>query len=501
MINRPLPEENVSLVGYAALVDNFSLSVLLPDVLAVISSKHTKYETDTWRVFTPRHAPEDSLYGQLVFALKHEGLDLAVLKALFDVIPGGQIETAIKNEPSGMYARKIWFLYEFLQAEQLDIPDSIQGNFVDLIDGKLQYAGPSRPSKRHRVRNNLPGVRDFCPLVRRTPQLDYLIDQNLSAKASETIGSIHPDILMRAAAFLLLEDSKASYAIEGETPPHNRAERWGRVIGKAGQMSLSREELERLQREVITDTRFIQMGYRTEGGFIGRRDRTTNLPIPDHISARFDDLNRLVAGLIETANLLKGSDYPPVLAATAIAFGFVFIHPFEDGNGRLHRYLLHHVLLETGFTPKGVVFPVSSVILERISDYRTVLESYSRPRLDYIEWRATDKGNVEVLNQTLDLYRFFDATVQAEFFYSCVEETISKVLPAEVDYLQRYDLMKSFVNQYIDMPDHTADLLIHFLNQNEGKLSKRAQNKEFNTLTRDEIEVLENKYEEVFGGE
>jgi len=306
---------------------------------------------------------------------------------------------------------------------------------------------------------------------------------------------------MRAAAFLLLEDSKASYAIEGESPPHNRAARWGRVIGKAGQMPLSREELERLQREVITDTRFIQMGYRTEGGFIGRRDRTTNLPIPDHISARFDDLNGLVAGLIETANLLKGSDYPPVLAATAIAFGFVFIHPFEDGNGRLHRYLLHHVLLETGFTPKGVVFPVSSVILERISEYRTVLESYSRPRLDYIEWRATDKGNVEVLNQTLDLYRFFDATVQAEFFYSCVEETISKALPAEVDYLQRYDLMKSFVNQYIDMPDHTADLLILFLNQNEGKLSKRAQDKEFNTLTRDEIEVLESKYEEVFGGE
>ncbi len=109
MINRPLPEENVSLVGYAALVDNFALSVPLPEVLAVISSKHKKYETDNWRVFTPRHAPEDSLYGQLVFALKYEGLDLAVLKALFDVIPGGEIETAIKNEPSGMYARKIWF--------------------------------------------------------------------------------------------------------------------------------------------------------------------------------------------------------------------------------------------------------------------------------------------------------------------------------------------------------------------------------------------------------
>jgi hypothetical protein len=498
MIDRPLPEENVSLVGYAALVDKYELRVPLPVMLAVISAKHTKYETDSWRVFTPRHAPEDSLYGQLVFALKHEGVDLAILKALFDVIHAGEIEPAIKNEPNGMYARKIWFLYEYFQGEKLDIPDSTQGNFVDLLDGKLQYGGPSRPSKRHRVRNNLPGVRDFCPIVRRTPALDHLIELDLSARAGETIGSIHPDVLMRAAAFLLLEDSKASYAIEGETPPHNRAERWGRVIGKAGNIPLSREEFERLQKEVITDTRFIHMGYRREGGFIGRRDRATNLPIPDHISARFDDLDRLIEGLIETADLLKDSDYPPVLAAAAIAFGFVFIHPFEDGNGRLHRYLLHHVLLETGFTPKGVVFPVSSVILERLSEYRTVLESYSQPRLAYIEWRATDKGNVEVLNQTFDLYRFFDATVQTEFFYSCVEETISNALPEEVDYLQKYDRIKFFVNQYIDMPDHMADLLIRFLNQNDGRLSKRARSKEFCALTDDEVNTLERKYEEIF---
>ena len=500
MINRSLPEENITLTGYGALVDRYALEVPLPDILAVISSKHTKYETESWRVFTPRHAPDDSFYGQLVFALKHEGIELAVLKALFDVVDVGEVEAAIASEPNGIYARKIWFLYEYLQERELAIPDSKQGNFVDLIDGKLQYAGPPRPSKRHRVRNNLPGTRDFCPLVRRTPELDRLIDADLSAKAGETIGSIHPDVLLRAAAFLLLEDSKASYAIEGETPPHNRAERWGRVIGMAGKTALSREELERLQREVITDTRFIQMGYRREGGFIGTRDRSTGLPIPDHISARFDDLDRLVSGLIETAELLKESDYPPVLAATAIAFGFVFIHPFEDGNGRLHRYLLHHVLIESGFTPEGVVFPVSSVILERLSEYRTVLESYSKPRLSHIEWRPTDKGNVEVLNDTLDLYRFFDATAQAVFFYSCVEETIAKALPAEVDYLQKYDMMKSFVSQYIDMPDHTADLLIRFLNQNDGKLSKRARGKEFEALTDDEVGTLERQYSAIFGG-
>ena len=501
MIDRPLPEENANLAGYGFLMEKYSLGVPTPDMLAVISSKHTKYETDAWRVFTPRHAPEDNLYGHLVFALKHEGVELAVLKALFDKVTGDEIEEIVKREPNGRYARKIWFLYEYLLEKRLDIADLTQGNFVDLLDGKLQYAGPSRSSKRHRVRNNLPGVRDFCPLIRRTVKLDELIGKKLSERAMETIGKIHPDVLLRAAAFLLLEDSKASYAIEGENPPHNRAERWGRVIGKAGQTPLSWGELERLQREVITDTRFINMGYRKEGGYVGSRDRSTGLPIPDHVSARFDDLERLIGGLIETAELLKQSDYPPVLAAASVAFGFVFIHPFEDGNGRLHRYLFHHVLLETGFTPQGLVFPVSSVILDRITEYRAVLEAYSRPRLDHVQWRATDKGNVEVLNQTIDLYRYFDATRQAEFFYSCVDHTIAVALPEEVAYLEKYDLMKAFVTQYIDMPDNTADLLIRFLGQNAGNLSKRARSKEFEALTDDEVATLESKYREIFADE
>src|ERR1017187_1475408 len=72
-----------------------------------------------------------------------------------------------------------------------------------------------------------------------------------------------------AAAFLLLKDSKASYAIEGERPAYNRAERWGRAIGQAGQQKLTPQELMRLQEIVIGDKRFTKMGWRKEGGFIG----------------------------------------------------------------------------------------------------------------------------------------------------------------------------------------------------------------------------------------
>ena len=201
---------------------------------------------------------------------------------------------------------------------------------------------------------------------------------------------------------------------------------------------------------------------------------------------------------METYRLLVDSDYDGVLTAALIAFGFLFIHPFEDGNGRIHRYLFHHVLADKKFVSRGLVFPVSAVILDRIDEYRQTLEHFSRPRLDLINWRPTDKGNVEVLNETIDLYRYFDATRQAEFFFSCVEETVTKTLPEEVDYLVRYDLLNDFIKNYLDMPDRLVDLLIRFLHQNNGALSKRARTKEFGLLTDKEVQAIENKFAEIF---
>ena len=272
----------------------------------------------------------------------------------------------------------------------------------------------------------------------------------------------------------------------------------GKIIGEAGQRKLSIEELEYLQNVVIADNRFVMPGCRVEGGFVGDHDRVTGMPMPVHISARAQDLHSLLSGLIETNKLLEESDYDAVLMAALIAFGFVFIHPFEDGNGRIHRYLFHHILAEKGFVFKGLVFHVSAVILDRIDDYRKMLEHYSKPRLDLIEWRPTDKNNVEVLNETIDLYRYFDATRQAEFFFECVEETVNKTLPEEVSYLTKYDLLNDFIKNYIDMPDKLVDMLIRFLNQNKGKLSKRARDKEFNKLTEVEIETIERKYDDIF---
>ncbi|MCX6156922.1 MAG: Fic family protein [Ignavibacteriae bacterium] len=495
---RMAPEESI-LVGYGALIEFYKLQMPLPIALAIIGSKSRNYTTSEWKVFTISYKPEDTLYGNLVFALKYEGINLLFFKKLFEKIKVETIEDFIKAEPYSQYSRRIWFLYEWLMQKQLNIPDVKGAKYFPLVDGKLQYASSKViNSSRHGIKNNLPGTVDFCPLIHKTPKLEEYIEENLSKKTSDLISGVHKDILLRTSAFLLLKDSKASFTIEGETPVHNRAVRWGKAIGQAGSKPLSKDELLRLQQIVIENSRFVKMGYRTEGGFVGEHDRVSGEPIPEHISARWQDVEKLMAGLMGAANKMEKDEFYPVLTAAKIAFGFVFIHPFVDGNGRLHRYLIHHLLSVMKLTQQGIIFPVSAAILERIDDYRKVLESYSHPLLNFIEWKKTDKNNVEVANDIIDFYRYFDATTQAEFLYECVKYTVEKVIPEEVEYLQNFDKMKNRLNEKYQMPDKLIALLIRFLEQNKGTLSNRAKEKEFEILTEKEVREIEDIYKEIF---
>jgi Fic family protein len=221
------------------------------------------------------------------------------------------------------------------------------------------------------------------------------------------------------------------------------------------------------------------------------------MPIPDHISARPDDLPALIAGMVAFDNAAV-EEFDPVVAAAVLAFGFVYTHPFEDGNGRLHRYLIHHVLTHRGFNPPGMIFPISAAILKRIDAYREVLESYSARLLPVIQWQATDDGNVTVLNDTGDFYRFFDATPHAEFLYRCVQDTLEEDLPQESLFLQRFDRFRTRVQALIDMPDRTLDNLFAFLRQGNGRLSQRAREKEFKALSTQEAAAIETFYAEAF---
>ena len=502
---RRMPESGL-IVGYAKLLEiieqNTSKQFPLPEVLSMCTQKHKRYSTNDWEVYTKRHIPNPDIKSQITFALKYEGIDLQILKEFFRLFKEQDIIDIIQAEPTSQYTRRIWFLYEWLFERRLDIPDLKVGTYVPIVDDKLQYTVKGTHSTRHRVINNLPGTVNFCPMIRRTEKLESYIGLRLDKKIEDGIKAVHNDLIRRTAAFLLLKDSKASFNIEGEKPSPSRALNWGYIIGNAGRLEITIDEIERLQQIVIGKDKLKHMGIRDgHEGFIGVHDSEDFSPIPSHISAKSSDLPKLMEGLLETNRILQESGFHPVFIATTIAFGFVYIHPLADGNGRIHRFLIHHILAKTGFANPNLIFPISAAILDDISSYEKVLEAHSSPRLELIVWESTVDHNTNILNETIDLYRYFDITKEAEFLFDCIKETIVRIIPSELDYLKKYDKLNGRINNVISMENTRVDLLIKMIHKNEGKLSKRKYDKFFSDIDEDKIELIAKMYDDVFFSE
>jgi len=487
------------LAGWSLLVNDLRIAAPVRRPTCV-SEQHVSGSTRSdgpWTVLDKRYWPGDTFADQLTFALRHEVLDLLVLKRVLEAVPQNEMEAMVRRTPNGLPARRAWFLYETLTGRTLDVDDAPKAAAVDLLDEALYFTGKPRLSKRHRVRDNLLGSGSFCPIIRRTKTLEDFIALDLAAKAREIVGRTGAHLVARAASFLLLADSRASFEIEGERPPRNRLERWGRAILQAGKNPLTLDEILRLQRVLIEDTRFVAVGLRPDGVFLGERDHNSD-PMPEFIGARPRELADLMNGLLATNDRMREDGLDPVLKAAATAFGFVYVHPFQDGNGRMHRCLVHHVLAERKFAPPGMVFPVSSVMLDRIEDYRATLQGHSEPLMPFIEWRPTLSQNVEVLNDTADLYRYYDCTEEAEFLYACVRRTVDEDLPREIDYLRHHDEALTRIMNAVEMPDRLAENLILFIRQNNGSLSKKRREGEFNRLTDDEVTLIEGIVREAF---
>lgn len=489
------------IAGWAAIVQTLGVDAPLRR-FACISEKHvsgTRRTDGNWEIFDKRYAPGDSLVEQLNFAFRHEMIDPLVLKRTFDLFPENELTDFIRATPTGAVTRRAWFFFETLTGRTLRLEDCEPVTAVDALDPHKYFCIKGKISQRHRVRDNLLGTGKFCPVIRKTPKLEEMINLSLAQRAQKTIGEVGAQAIARAASFMLLADSRASFEIEGERPPKNKLERWGRAVLEAGRRPLNQTEIYRLHRTLIGDDRFTEIGYRTKSVYLGVRDKNHE-PVPEFIGAKHEDLSDLMLNLNDCNNRLRQSDVDPVVQAAAIAFGFIYIHPLQDGNGRLHRCLIHHVLAERKFSPPGMVFPVSSVMADEIEKYRETLQSHSRPLMDHIDWRPTANGNVDVVNDTSDLYTFYDCTGNAEFLYDCVRQTIEKDLPREIDYLRRYDTAVRQIMEYVEMPDKIAQDLIMHIKTNRGKLPQKRRKKEFSTLTEVEVIGLEEIVNSAFEG-
>ena len=484
--------------GYAKAIIDFALTVTTPYRLTFIAAKGAKrtIERDgkTVLVLPPAYRQEPGLASHLTFALKHEGVNLEVLAALFERIDlepfERELDELVAARPTGRYVRQLWFLCEYLTDRRLRASDLRTGNYVPLLDQAEYYTAPARRSPRHRILDNLLGTRAFCPMVRRTERLRDFENKHLAEEAAKIVAELDEDAIRRAVSYLYTKETRSSFSIEGESPSSSKTERFvGLLKAVPGIDKLTREQLVRLQTEAV-DPRFAEGDYRKSQVYVGEQVDLVRQKI-HFIAPRAEDVPAMMEGLLDCQRRMEGTALDPVIQAAVASFGFVFIHPFEDGNGRIHRLLIHYVLSRNGFTPKGIIFPVSAVMLQRRHEYNDALEQFSVPVMRLVDYEEHGDGTVEVKNETAHLYRYFDATPMAEALYGWVEQTVRDELRRELEFIAGFRKIRQEVDAIVELPDKQANLFITLCLQNNGRLSPAKRARHFSRLTDREVAALE----------
>ncbi len=483
-------------IGYEALIQKFNLDVI-PNwhrsFIALDTHIH-RIERDgnsIREIYPQKYMIDESIMNHLEFAFKYDGVNLAILHLIFEHIGQKEVVKYILTKPTGKYVRKIWYFYEFLMNIKLPIEDLKQGNYIDLLDTKQYYTIKNPQSiKRYRVRDNLLGDRRFCPMVRKTKILKEFENRNLSAKSKQLMRNYPDRVLKRALSYLYTKETKSSFEIEQISPSTSRIERFITLLKEAQKADFcTKDRLITLQNRIV-DSRFADNDYRSSQNYVGESLSFWGEKI-HYISPKPKDLLSLMEGLIDSHQKMIGDEDLAVVHATVIAYGFVYLHPFEDGNGRIHRFLLHNILANENFTPKEIIFPISAVMLKNPNEYENSLESFSSKLLSLIDYELDEEGKMSVLNDTKLWYQFIDMSEQVEAIYTFITQTIDNELNRELEFIVNYDSSKKAIQEIVDMPDRKIDLFIRFSMQNGGKLSSNKRKKYFEFLSDKEVELIE----------
>lgn len=486
--------EGLKPVGYGELIRRYSLEVIPHYVRSYIAEKgRSKTVIDGHRrteIYTKKYDPGDELGDHLKFALKFEQINLEILSALFLVIGHKELERFIKETPGGKYARKIWFLYEFLTGKELDLEPSKVTNYVELLDRSNYYTTKGIPQRKQKIINNLLGDRRFCPMIRKTEALKNCVDLQLDKKGVEVVGNYPEEVLRRAISYLYTKETKSSFEIERISPDKKRAGRFVELLKFADNREFfNKPSLIELQQATV-DERFANNDFRTEQNYVGQTVSFGN-ELVDFVAPKPEDIPELMEGMFYAYKRMMSSEVHPVVIAAAISFGFVFMHPFDDGNGRIHRFLVHNILAKRRFTPKGLIFPISATMLRKIKEYDETLELFSEPLLPLLDFELDSDGRMEVKNETAVHYKYIDMTAIAERLFGFIQDTIENELVSELDFILDYDKAKLTIRDIVDMPDQLIDLFIRLCIENNGRLLKNKRKTKFEQLTNKEVAQME----------
>lgn len=480
-------------VGFNALAERYGIVLAQPlRVESVIGTVRVSRESDKQiaNIYSPSYKPSDDFAGHFAFGLKYEEVHLEFFARLFAATGPQPIEAWCRQERFGQYARRAGFLYEWLTGQPLNVPDVTNGGYVDAIASEryLTRVLPRRV-RRWRINDNLPGTPEFCPLIRRTTAVQEALQFDVGGALAELNQSFGPDILMRTASWLTFKESRASFLIEKEADQADRIQRFAHVIAQyCGRIEdpLSDSSLHMLQAGILGHDA-VGLGLRRSPVFVGQA--TLREDIVHYIAPSFETLPQLLEGLKAFELATRGAE--PLARAAALAFGFVYIHPMRDGNGRIHRFLINDVLIRDKAVPEGVILPVSATIASSIdfrARYDRTLEVFSRPFMQryasaYRFGELVDYEDGTLSNLLFNAYddaqfawRYPDLTEHVLYTAQVVAHTVRTEMADEARVLLIFQRAQDQLKDVLEMPDQDANRIIRSLKENgwqvSGKLKK-----------------------------
>ena len=462
----------MTFVGYEKLRQQFGLAAFDIEWPTKVMPV-TRIEQTPQGIWVPKStapATDDPL-DHLLFALKHEGINMPIIVQAVSRISPERLLGEIRATPNGSNIRKACYLWETYTGKSLDDIPSIGGQVADLFDTAKYVTTAGVRNAKWRVRFNGLGSPAYCPTVERTPTINALIDAEILAQANAFIGSLSHEMMDQALAWAYLSETESSFAIERETPSESKAESFANLLRQAHDpQPLSESYLSALQSSVVSSTIDQASSFRTEQNWLrgplrGSAGVTYVPPAPGQVGD-------LMGGLISFANSVA-LDVDPIVAASIISFGFVFIHPFMDGNGRLSRFLFHHALCQSGKLEKGFMLPVSIAMKRNETDYLAALNGFSKKARRYwdVTWLDGDEFDFKFTGHP-SIYQFWNATQCVEFGFKMAQQALEVDLRKETEFLSQYDQVVRAVNDAVDIRNNDlATLVVSCLQQN-GTISK-----------------------------
>lgn len=478
-------------IGAAWLTKTFGCLPVQPlAVQSFIGTRRSTLEHDGQRTeYYQEPMRPENVKGHMTFMLKHEGVHLELMARLFQKMSPDILTDWIKAEPTGQYARRAGFLYEWITGEQLPVADGLAGgNYVDAIDPeKMLVASHGAANPRWRVRDNLPGTPDFCPQVRLTAPLQQAIEFSCSQALAEQEAQFGADILRRSAVWMTLRESRSSFLIEGEQDQLSRIQRFASVLETStgqGALPLDPQSLAELQKSILGEAHTLgRLGIRQSPVFVGQAVRFEN--IVHYVAPPCEELPSMLLGLVEFVKRTQGK--PSLIRAAVTSFAFVFLHPLADGNGRIHRFLLNDVLRRDGTIPAPFILPVSALISDHSVErarYDSSLEAYSKLLMARFAQACTFTHEPQVMpdgvqsnfqfsayEEALPTWRFPDLTQQAIYASGLLERTILQEMHQQASYFRSHDLARTNLKEILEGPNSHLDGIIRSVSQNGGKLS------------------------------